>query len=117
MLCSSARRTRETLDGIRPSLGKHVRIEIEDGLYGAGVDVLVTRLQTIDDTTRSVVVIGHNPGLAELVGLLSAHDPALPNPHGVPTGAIAVFSFVGPWSRLGSAVVSLDNLWRPRPPR
>ena len=117
VLCSSARRTRETLDGIRPSLGKHVRIEIENGLYDAGLDDLLTRLQTIDDSTRSVLVIGHNPGLAELVELLSAHDPAPSDPHEVPTGAIAVFTFAGPWSRLGAAVVSHDSMWRPRPPR
>jgi phosphohistidine phosphatase len=108
VLCSSARRTRETLDGIRGGLGGHPRIEIEDGLYGAGADQIVARLERLDDAIATALVIGHNPGIADLVDQLAATDQA------VPTGAIADLSFTGPWSTLGSTAVSLDDLWRPR---
>jgi phosphohistidine phosphatase len=108
VLCSSARRTRETLDGIKDGLGGHPRIEVEDGLYGAGADDIVARLARLDDAIATAVVIGHNPGIADLVDLLAATD------QDVPTGAIADLSFRGPWSALGSTAVSLDDLWRPR---
>jgi phosphohistidine phosphatase len=108
VLCSSARRTRDTLDGIRHGLGGHLRIEIEDGLYGAGADQILARLARLEDAIASAVVIGHNPGIADLVDLLAATG------QDVPTGAIADLSFAGPWSALGSTTVSLDDLWRPR---
>jgi phosphohistidine phosphatase len=108
VLCSSARRTRETLDGITAALGGHPRIEIDDGLYGAGADQILARLATLDDAVATAVVIGHNPGIADVVDLLAATE------HEMPTGAIADLSFTGPWSALGSAAVSLDDLWRPR---
>jgi phosphohistidine phosphatase len=108
VLCSSARRTRDTLDGIRHGLGGHPRIEIEDGLYGAGADQIVARLGRLEDAIATAVVIGHNPGIADLVDLLAVTDQDMP------TGAIADLSFAGPWSAVGSATVSLDDLWRPR---
>ena len=108
VLCSSARRTRETLDGITAGLGGHPRIEVEDGLYRADADQILARLATLDDAVATAAVIGHNPGIADVVDLLAATD------QDVPTGAIADLSFTGPWSALGSAAISLDDLWRPR---
>jgi len=108
VLCSSARRTRQTLDGIEAGLGGPPRIEIEDGLYGAGADQILARLARLDDAIATAVLIGHNPGIADVVDLLAGTD------QDVPTGAIADLSFTGPWSALGSAAVSLDDLWRPR---
>ena len=111
VLCSSARRTRQTLDGIRAALGPDATIEIDDGLYGAGAGHLATRLTNLDDGVRTAVVIGHNPGIEELVALLADFDDA------VPTGAIVELSFDGPWAALRSAPVVVDDFWRPRPPR
>jgi phosphohistidine phosphatase len=108
VLCSSARRTRDTLDGIRDGLGGQPRIEVEDGLYGAGADQILARLARLDDKTATAMVIGHNPGIADLVDLLGPGD------QDVPTGAIAELSFTGPWSTLAATAVSLDDLWRPR---
>ena len=114
VLCSSARRTRETLDGIRDGLGGHPRVEIEDAVYGADAEDLLARLALIDDDIKRVLVIGHNPGIADLVDLLTARDSPTPPPDAVPTGAIAVLSFAGPWRRLGPAAASLDSFWQPR---
>jgi phosphohistidine phosphatase len=96
------------LDGITAGLGGHPRIEIEDGLYGADADEILAQLARLDDAVATAVVIGHNPGIADVVDLLATTD------QDVPTGAIADLSFTGPWSALGSAAVSLDDLWRPR---
>jgi phosphohistidine phosphatase len=117
VLCSSARRTVETLDGIREALGAHPLVEIDDRLYAAGADRLFARLAVLGDEVRCALVVAHNPGIADLVELLTARDDAAPPLDVVPTGAIAVLSFTGPWRDLGPAVTSLDGIWRPRPPR
>ena len=116
VLCSPARRTRDTLDGIREALGRHPRVEIEEVLYAADAEDLVTRLGRLTDEVRSAMIVAHNPGLADLIELLTVpHAASLPD--AVPTGAIAVLSFAGPWYGLGPAVATLDSFWRPRPPR
>jgi phosphohistidine phosphatase len=70
VLCSTARRARETLEGVAASLGPGA-IRIEPGLYGAGPDGLLARLHGIAPPIGSVMVIGHNPALEQLVLLLA----------------------------------------------
>jgi phosphohistidine phosphatase len=111
ILCSSALRTRETLEGIRDGLSGTARVEVEDRLYGAGAEELLARLARLDDDVAGVMVVGHNPGVADVLEILTG------TPQSVPTGAIAVLSFTGPWRDVASASVTLDSLWRPRPPR
>src|SRR4249919_2403209 len=49
VLCSSARRTVETLDGIRSALPKRASVEIADELYGAHANTLLRRLHGLND--------------------------------------------------------------------
>jgi phosphohistidine phosphatase len=71
VLCSSAVRTQQTLGLIASSLDDPV-VHIEDGLYGATPDSMLERLRGLPETAESALVIGHNPGLQELVLDLSA---------------------------------------------
>src|SRR3954454_11353376 len=66
VLCSSARRTRETLERIAPALGEEVPVRIERELYAASEQGLLERLRGLEDGVESVLVIGHNPGLQRL---------------------------------------------------
>ena len=63
ILCSSSRRTRETLDGVDPD-GERV---IEQELYDASCGEVIERLRRVGDETESVMVIGHNPAMQMLV--------------------------------------------------
>ena len=67
VLCSSARRAVETLDGVRAALGPQADVRIDKGLYGADVPELVARLRQSSAETTAVMVIAHNPGLQDLV--------------------------------------------------
>ncbi|MFL5847895.1 MAG: SixA phosphatase family protein, partial [Solirubrobacteraceae bacterium] len=67
VLCSSARRTLETLERISPALGEEVSVHIERELYAASEQSLLERLRGLEDGVESVLVIGHNPGLERLV--------------------------------------------------
>ena len=117
VLCSSAVRTKETLDGIRRALPPGTKVEIERDLYAANVDDLLTRLRRVSENTASVMVIGHNPGLEDLALLLvGAGDAAATSAMEAkfPTAALAHLSVAGPWRELGPGMATLEQFWTPR---
>src|SRR4051794_12104226 len=65
VLCSSARRAQETLAQLAVSLGAPV-VRMLDELYSADVDDVIALVHGLDDVHTSVLVIGHNPCIAEL---------------------------------------------------
>ena len=104
VLCSSARRTRETLDLVLAGFMPRPRCIIEDGLYLASADRLMDRLRQIEDRDENVLLIGHNPGIHELAVALadksSANFGALISGK-FPTTAYASFHVPTAWSALG----------------
>src|SRR5690348_8287499 len=70
VLCSSARRTRETLEGVAVG-GEHV---IEPELYGANCEEVLERLHRVPDEVGSVMLVGHNPTVQALVIRLADDD-------------------------------------------
>ena len=120
VLCSSARRTVDTLDGIRAALPKRATIDVSDELYLADAGTLLTRAQRLDDSIRCAVFIGHNPGLEDLAGRLvgSGDDPLRAQLAAkFPTGALVALSFEGGWSELRTGAARIDALFVPRAPR
>lgn len=114
VMCSSSRRTRETLEGIRSALGRKARVDSDSALYGADAEMLLTKLQRLDDQITTVFLIGHNPGLADLVDLLADPATAAVAIDSFPTAAVAVLSVAGPWSGLRRSCASLESFWAPR---
>jgi len=121
VLCSSSRRTRETLEGVSPA-GEAL---IEDELYGASCDQLLERLRGVPAGTESVMVIGHNPAMQMLVLRLAGRNGARTEqvPAGVdldelrrkfPTGALASLSFTCNWAELSAGCAELVDYVRPR---
>ena len=91
VLCSPARRARETLELVAPAL-PDVAAWIEPELYGADARELLLRLRGLPATVSSVLVVGHNPGLHDLAVMLAgAGDPSLLSGlwERMPTGALA----------------------------
>ena len=72
VLCSTAKRTRETLELLEGALGGRVPIQLEPALYLADAASLLARLRHIPREVPSVLVVAHNPGLQELVAELAA---------------------------------------------
>ena len=77
ILCSTATRTVETCNLVRPSLGD-MTVMFEEGLYLAEARSILARVQRLDDGVGSVMVIGHNPGLEQLANGLSASPKSVP---------------------------------------
>ncbi len=89
VICSTARRTRETLELIRPALGT-VSVKFDEDVYAASADKLIARLHRVPAKVGAVMLIGHNPGMEELAWLLLGPGRA---PGHFPTGALASMTF------------------------
>ena len=93
VLCSPARRTRETLETIKPALGKACSIEFVPELYAASAHELLEQLQCVRDSIGAVMLIGHNPGLQQLARLLASRGTDLAKlEEKFPTGSLATLS-------------------------
>ena len=114
MLCSSARRTRETLERVRPALGR-AEVQIEGELYGASSDDLLRRLREVPGEVESVMLVGHQPAIQELALRLATDGPELEQVRAkFPTAALATLSFAGEWSELGDRSAELVAYMRPK---
>jgi phosphohistidine phosphatase len=91
VLCSDAVRTRKTFSGIAPALPGAPVLELKPALYHAGPDVMMAVLRHAKADV--VMMIGHNPGIAEFATRLVAHAPANPEFPRYPTGATLVADF------------------------
>ncbi|HUC09907.1 MAG TPA: histidine phosphatase family protein [Stellaceae bacterium] len=103
VLCSSAVRTRETLELILARTMPPPPCLIEDDLYLADWDRLIERLARLDEDILSVLLVGHNPGLHQLaVALAEPHSPMLARlANKFPTLARASFDIGTRWSEIG----------------
>jgi phosphohistidine phosphatase len=118
VLCSSAARATQTLEGIRQGLGDNARVEIESGLYGAGSETLLRRLQALPEDAADVMLIGHNPAIEtlaeELAGEAGDAEAGARLATKYPTGGLATLSFDGSWSELDWEGAQLDAFVVPR---
>jgi phosphohistidine phosphatase len=106
VLCSSARRTRETLDLVLDEFSPAPHTSIEDGLYLSSREKLRARLCRLDPSNVNVLLIGHNPGLHELaIALADENSPAFRALASgkFPTAACVSFRVPADWSVLGSS--------------
>ncbi len=105
VLSSPARRARDTITGVLPE----APVGFDDGLYGAGAFELIDRLRGVDPDVGSVMLVGHNPGLHDLVEVLS--DAEIDK---FPTGALATLVVASPWPDLGPGGAVMAGLVVPR---
>jgi phosphohistidine phosphatase len=111
ILCSSAERTRETLDLLMPGFAAAPIVAVERGLYLAGAEAMLARLRGVEDPVERVLLIGHNPGLHELALLLAQAGRAklrAPLARKFPTAALASYALESGWSALGPETARLD---------
>ena len=73
VLCSDALRTRGTWSGLAPALPGTPVLDLKPALYHAGPDVMMAVLRHA--AGDCVLMIGHNPGIAEFAHRLVARPP------------------------------------------
>jgi phosphohistidine phosphatase len=114
ILCSTAERTRQTLE----RTGIVAPTSYLEVIYGAEPDELLAALRDLDDRPRTVLVVGHAPGLPYLAMDLAGSGSDLAAVDrlrtGFPTSAVAVLSITGTWSEVEHGRGALLDVVVPR---
>src|SRR5262245_19623739 len=118
VVCSTAVRTRQTWELVAAALPKAPAVTFEDGLYDADPDDIIDVIQATPGDVRSLLVLGHNPGLHEVANLLVATgdlDARERLGEKLPTAGLAVIDFAfGSWDKVHPDSGRLDRFVVPR---
>jgi phosphohistidine phosphatase len=122
VLCSTARRTRETLDLLLPFFSPLPKLRYGRDLYLAEWPVLLEQVRKIPKTSAALLVIGHNPGLERLAVALALQPQgggelarAERLAEKFSTGALAVFDLaVREWRSVKPGQGRLIDFVRPK---
>jgi phosphohistidine phosphatase len=118
VLCSSARRTRDTLDLVLPELRVEPKIVYVDALYHASPEQMLELLHGIQPGANRVMLVGHNPEIQafalDLVGSGPKHfRDRLKTKY--PTAGLAVINFVsGLWTSVSVNSGTLNLFLSPK---
>ena len=74
VLVSTAARTRETIALIRERAKFAGEVRYDERIYEATASQLLQIIAQIDDVRESVLLVGHNPGIEELLALLTGEQ-------------------------------------------
>ncbi|MDH5833359.1 SixA phosphatase family protein [Luteimonas kalidii] len=108
VLCSPARRTRETLDAVMEVVGSLDK-RLEQLIYEAMPGTLAGLIDGHRDCDR-LMLVGHNPGLERLVALL--HSGQSGDYRGMPPAAVAVLSLPAD-AAIEPGIATLSAFWWP----
>ena len=129
VLCSTARRARETWQLAQAGLGATPPASFDDGVYEGSAAQLLDLIRRAPPAARTLLLVGHDPAIPELALALAAatspahvgaaDDAATAAMLGrmrakFPTAAIAVLEFAGNWDQLGPGTVRLTSFVTPR---
>jgi phosphohistidine phosphatase len=116
-LVSTARRTRETWEVVAPMLGD-VPARFESRIYEAPADRLLTVVREVEDAVRTLLMVGHNPGFADLAKLLVGHGDRYAFARMAlryPTASLAVLDFAAEdWREAKPGTGRLDRFVTPK---
>jgi phosphohistidine phosphatase len=115
VVTSNAVRAQETLQGVLPGLGKP-EVWTEVALYAASAETLLARVRALPDEAEEAMLVGHNPGLANLVLVLA--EPGKLRERAAtkfPTAALATLEAdISSWSELQPGEARLVGFVVPR---
>lgn len=114
VLASPARRAKQTVKRVYRELGVPIEQVVWDQrIYEADVPTLLEVLAEIPDPVRRVLLVGHNPGLSDLLEWMAGPAPEA----GVkllPTAALARLELACGWRDLASGKARLIEIVRPK---
>jgi phosphohistidine phosphatase len=116
VVSSPARRARQTARRVLDAIGiPKDAVRYEECLYGAGVGTLLEVLAQIPGESRTSMIVGHNPGLEELVRFLGRGAvPGSDDGKVMPTATVAHFRMPDDWNGLGAGDGELVTIMRPK---
>lgn len=109
IISSTAKRACKTASLAAKQCGYQGTIELDGTLYLAPPESYLAAIRKIDDHVRCTLLVGHSPGLEQLLALLTGHNTHLP------TAALAQVQLdVEAWHDVNSQTrASLISLWQP----
>ncbi len=115
VLCSTATRTRQTLERTRID----APVTFADRLYDATPGAVIEEINGVDPAVETLLLIGHEPALSSVALSLAAIDGSNPTAAEsistkFPTSAIAVLRIGGPWEQLALGGAALITFHVPR---
>jgi phosphohistidine phosphatase len=117
VLISPAARAEETLTGVAAEFAKPPRVVHEERIYNASPDTLIRLIRETRDA-KTLLVVGHNPGLHDLaLALIASGDTETRErlAEKLPTSGLVVISFaLDDWSRLHVDSGRLERFVTPR---
>ena len=125
VLCSTARRARETWQFAQAGLAASPPVTFDGRIYAAAPADLLAVIREVTPATGTLLLIGHNPAIEDLARLLAA-APVGPRTGGshhsdldrmrskFPTAGIAVLQFGGTWPGLAPGRARLTAFVTPR---
>ena len=115
VVCSDAVRAQETLQGVLPGLGEPT-VRVEATLYAAGGETLLARVRALPEDVDVAMLVGHNPGVVDLLLLLAAPCVLLDRAREhLPTGALAELQTgVEHWADVSPGAARLTEFVLPR---
>jgi phosphohistidine phosphatase len=109
---SDARRALQTAELAAAACGFDHPLTIEPAIYGAEAAELADIVRRLPDTAACVVLVGHNPGLHDLVVALSGNDAVLDH---LPTAGLAYLEHDATrWRELAAGSCRLRGMTSPR---
>lgn len=117
-IVSAARRARETWERLATAFSAPPPVSYDDRLYNASADTILKVIKEAGRLTRTLLVIGHNPGLHEgarrLIASGNVEARELLN-EGLPTSGLVVIDFAGEdWRQLHVNSGRLERFVTPR---
>lgn len=98
ILCSTAKRARKTTEKLADELPQEVSTEFLPELYLAPPEVYLEFLKVLPGEVRCAMVVGHNPGLEDLVAAITGEYRTMK------TAALAIVDLpIIDWSQLDRA--------------
>lgn len=107
VVASPALRVQQTLEEVAGGYGQPIVPVLDRRIYMASAATLIDIIRGLPDAAASALLVGHNPGLEDLVSLLTSERVAMP------TSALAVIALTGPWSAAGHSAAVLKASGRP----
>jgi phosphohistidine phosphatase len=110
IITSSAERALTTAELVALHSDYEASLQVTRALYHAGPESYLAQLRRVDERHQRVMVVGHNPGMEELVAELTGHHERMP------TAALAHIALpISRWANCRDGLTGkLLNLWRPK---
>ena len=118
VVSSTAARARETLDPVAAAFPERPRIVYDERIYDASAEAILSVVKAAAGSAHVVLLVGHNPGFADLADLLIAAGDVEARQRlaeKLPTGGFIVIDFpIDAWSKLHPKSGRLDRFVLPR---